>query len=391
VPDTVAQDLGEAFSDLRFMDAIGASMHDETIVIRNPATGASKAFPKEALPILDQFMTWTNTEALVRQALEGTGGEAALNQMIQTVNDLLQLDVLTTRRSELTGARLPPPSVGWTEAMRFLRDTRTTSDTIYAVPADFNAALAVKSAAICRQPSAFYERVETAFRALPQHEANPVGAASFAEVMLKRRTARRFGDQPITETELSTLLYFAWGMTASVSNPLGDVFVRKTSPSGGSLHAIEIYPLVLRVDGVPNGCYHYSVRRHGLEELSREDPSKWIVKACGDQDWVAEAGVVFLCTAFLPRTAWKYDYARVARAVMSEVGYSGQSALLTAAWLGLGAFTTAALRDEMFEEMLGLDPKREPVFSVTGVGRLEPDRDDHSRPRTETPLGVESS
>ena len=44
MPDTVAQDLGEAFSDLRFMDAIGASMHDETIVIRNPATGASKAF-----------------------------------------------------------------------------------------------------------------------------------------------------------------------------------------------------------------------------------------------------------------------------------------------------------------------------------------------------------
>ncbi|MDF5808502.1 hypothetical protein P4123_14470 [Pseudomonas aeruginosa] len=56
-------------------------------------------------------------------------------------------------------------------------------------------------------------------------------------------------------------------MIKSVPNPLGDVFVRKTSPSGGSLHPVEVYPIVLNVDGIERGIYHYSVRRHGLERL----------------------------------------------------------------------------------------------------------------------------
>jgi hypothetical protein len=73
---------------------------------------------------------------------------------------------------------------------------------------------------------------------------------------LRRRHAsstdfESFSDRPILESELSKLLYFTWGMTARVENTLGDVFIRKTSPSGGSLHPIEVYPIVLNVDGVP--------------------------------------------------------------------------------------------------------------------------------------------
>ena len=44
-------------------------------------------------------------------------------------------------------------------------------------------------------------------------------------------------DQPLGEPDLSTLLYFGWGMTRSVPNALGDVFVRKTSPSGAPIPA----------------------------------------------------------------------------------------------------------------------------------------------------------
>jgi hypothetical protein len=80
-----------------------------------------------------------------------------------------------------------------------------------------------------------------------------------------------------------------------------------------------------------------------------------------------------------------------ARAVISEIGYTGQSAFLTAVWLGLGAFTTIALRDEIFEEVLSLDPLREPVFSVTGAGHLESEVQDHTRPRNESATGVEGS
>jgi SagB-type dehydrogenase family enzyme len=377
--------------DLRFSDAFGVTLDGNTIVILNTVTGASHRFPKETQPVLDQFMNWTSTAQIVQTVLATDGDAAALNRAIEVIDALLRLGVLTTRREEWSGARLPPPGAAWNVAMGFLLATRTGRETVYAVPAEFYDALAQK-ALFCRQPSAFYERVDAPFHPLPAPKTDDAGtAASFPSVLLRRRTSRRFSELAIDETELSTLLYFGWGMTGQVTNPLGDVFIRKTSPSGGSLHPIEVYPIVLNVEGVPRGCYHYSVRRHGLEELSLEDPASWIVKACGDQAWVAEAAVVFLCTAFLPRTAWKYDFSRVARAVISEIGYTGQSAFLAATWLGLGAFTTAALRDEIFEEKFGLDPTREPAFSVTGVGHLEESIPDHSRPRTESLGGVEGS
>lgn len=355
----------------------------EDISIQNTLTGAAVGLSRDVLPILDRLLSWTSPTALARQALEDQNPDASIKQVIETLRSLLEIGVLISRRQDLTGERLPNPGVGWHSAMTFLLETRTRNDTIYAAPAEFNEALAQKAVST-HQASAFLEYVDSPFRPLFPPLTTGADNSSFVQVMLSRRTARRFDKRPVSEQQLSTLLFFGWGMTTNIPNPLGDVFVRKTSPSGGSLHPVEVYPIILNVEGIPRGSYHYSVRRHGLEHLSGVDPTEWIVRACGDQDWVAEAAVVFLCTGFLPRTAWKYDFSRVARAVLAETGFSGQSALLTAAWLGLGGFTTAALRDELFEQVLGLDPSRQPAFIVIGAGNLEADLASHARPRKET-------
>ncbi|GLR14431.1 hypothetical protein GCM10007907_32210 [Chitinimonas prasina] len=378
-------------TDLRFSDEFVVAMDGDHIVVSNARTGAYRRYTKRAEPVLNQLIHWTHLQDLLQFDFGLEDEAERMSALLDIMNGLLDIGVLMTQKVDWSAARLAEPGGGWKAAMRYINDTRTRRDTIYAVPAEFYEALAQK-AVLYRQPSAFYERVDAPFQPLPAPRRDESeGTASFTSVMLKRRTARRYASAPISEVELSTLLYFSWGMTDFEPNPLGDVFVRKTSPSGGSLHPIEVYPIVLNVEGVPPGCYHYSVRRHGLEVLSQDNPASWIIEACGDQAWVAEASVIFLCTAFLPRTAWKYDYSRVARAVMYEVGYTGQSAFLTATWLGLGAFTTAALRDEIFEEMLGLNPAKEPVLSVTGVGQLEPDIAIHARPRAENPIGVEGS
>lgn len=379
-------------TDLRFSDTLIVEMDENTITISNSVTKENKVFTKEFEPILNRFMYWTNIIDLIKNNEASNNDESYLNQIVDTVDDLCKLGVLISRKNDLRGEQLDPPGNGWKTAMRFILETRTKRETVYAIPDEFYEALAQKST-ISRQPSAFYERVDAPFLELPDPllPSKTEISDSFTKIMLDRRTARRFSDHPISESELSKLLYYSWGMTANVENPLGDFFIRKTSPSGGSLHPIEVYPIILNVENIPVGCYHYSVRKHGLEELSLDNPVDWIIEACGDQEWVAEAGVIFLCTAFLPRTAWKYDYSRVSRAVISEIGYTGQSAFLTATWLKLGAFTTAALRDEIFEEMLGLDPKREPVFSVTGAGHLETNIQNHSRPRVEDTNGVEGT
>lgn len=63
--------------------------------------------------------------------------------------------------------------------------------------------------------------------------------------------------------------------------------------------------------------------------------------------------------------AWKYEFSRAFRVVMMDIGHLSQTFSLVATWLGLGA-----LRDELFEQKLGLNPLQEPVFLLNGVGGI---------------------
>ena len=230
--------------DVRLADGIEIMVAEGNVVIVNAATRAYKIFSSDALLVLEQFMDWVSPEALMHWTLKTDDSSAAIDRTLGVFRDLLEIDVLMQRCEDLTGNRLPSPGKRWDTAMRFLLGTRTSNRTVFAVPAEYNAQLAQK-ATVTRQASAFMEFVDAPFLALSPpvtKETNP--QLTFPEVMLRRRTARRFAEKPLTETQLSTLLYFGWGMTKSVSNPLGDVFVRKTSPSGGSLHPVEVYPIV---------------------------------------------------------------------------------------------------------------------------------------------------
>lgn len=382
--------------EVRLAETALVALDEDRILIANPQTGAHGFWPRAQEDRLNRYLDWRRLPDILATAVEdapATAGESddGVNGELETLAELIRIGALDERSRDLCGERLPAPGPAWEPAMRFLAATRTQRDTIFALPEAYNALLAEK-ARLHRQPSAYYERVGAKVLPLSDPTAGRKGrAVRFEDVLLRRRTARRFAETPMSEAQLSALLYYSWGETGSVPNPLGDVFLRKTSPSGGSLHPVEVYAAVMNVEGIEPGLYHYSVRRHALEEIRLEDPRAWISAASGDQEWVAEAGVVFLCTAFLPRTAWKYNYPRVARAVIAEIGYTGQSAFLTATWLGLGAFTTMALRDEIWEEKLGLDPDREPVLSITGAGQLETELKDHARPRKESAPGVDRS
>ena len=70
----------------------------------------------------------------------------------------------------------------------------------------------------------------------------------------------------------------------------------------------------------------------------------------------------------LQRVGWKYESPRAFRVVCQDVGHLSQTFYLVAAWLGLGAFVTGALRDEILEDRIGLDYRQEPVLLVNGVG-----------------------
>lgn len=46
---------------------------------------------------------------------------------------------------------------------------------------------------------------------------------------------------------------------------------------------VGLYPCVMNVEGVEPGIYHYSVKDHELESVSRADPRERMSEMCGDQ------------------------------------------------------------------------------------------------------------
>ncbi len=194
-------------------------------------------------------------------------------------------------------------------------------------------------------------------------------AGELWDALRTRRTRRSYTRQAISLQDFSTLLLWTWGRTHLITDPKVGQYVLKTSPSGGARHPTEVYPVVLRVDGVEPGIYHYSVRRHGLELIRMGCFEDLVVRLCAHQEWVRDAAAIFFMTAVVGRSMWKYDNARAYRVLQLETGHLGQTFHLVCTNLGLAPFTMAATLDGEIERELVLDGVSEiPTYTaVVGV------------------------
>jgi SagB-type dehydrogenase family enzyme len=194
-------------------------------------------------------------------------------------------------------------------------------------------------------------------------------ATEFNRVLLERRTHREFGSGGISLDELNELLSMVWGVTGHVDAREFGQLPRKTSPSGGSRHPGEVYVMALEVEGLAPGLYHYNCRDHCLERVRDGATRQRAAQYCVDQAHTGKAAALFLMTAMFRRTMWKYHMARAYRVVTLDAGHLAQTFCLVATAMGLAPFTTAALRDSMVEQDLGIDGINESILYIAGVGR----------------------
>jgi SagB-type dehydrogenase family enzyme len=209
---------------------------------------------------------------------------------------------------------------------------------------------------------------------LPRAEA----ATEFPRVLKERRTWRKYSADAVPLEALAATLELTFGIQSWAHLPGLGRAATKTSPSGGSLHPIEAYVLARRVKGLRQGIYHYNGARHSLEWLRGGIAKQDLQRSLGHQHWFADTAFLVLMTAVFGRTQWKYDFARVYRAILLEAGHLCQTFCLTATWLGLAPFCTIALADTKWESLLGIDGITESVIYAAGAGmRPEDDRGAH--------------
>ena len=239
-------------------------------------------------------------------------------------------------------------------AESYLRETRHSRSRLVGGHMDWS-----------RQPAWFKTYPSAPRVALPgplDDERDARGAGLFG-ALGRRRSVRAYAPPPLDLTDLSTLLWAAAGVTAREQG-----FAFRTAPSAGGLYPIEHYVAAHDVAGLAAGVYHYAVLDRALELVRPGDVRRPLAHAALDQRIAAEADAVFVWTAVLERSRWKYGQ-RFVRYVFLDAGHVAQNVALAAVALGLGSCQIAAFFDDEAAALLGVDIDVEPVVYMTTVGR----------------------
>lgn len=171
---------------------------------------------------------------------------------------------------------------------------------------------------------------------------------TLARALEARRSVRDFSPRPLSEIEMSQLLWAAQGITH------GDGY--RTAPSAGALYPLETYV------ATSAGFFHYVPRGHRLARLGDRDLRAAMQRAALGQPVIGSAPAVFVLAAIYRRTAAKYGPERGVRYAHIEAGHAAQNLLLEAAALGLGAAPVGAFDDAALARALGLPAEQAPLY-----------------------------
>jgi SagB-type dehydrogenase family enzyme len=196
------------------------------------------------------------------------------------------------------------------------------------------------------------------------HSAHKGRGGPLWEVMASRRSVRDFLPTAISPDDLSQLIWSTQGITGAAYG-----FQLRVAPSAGALYPIETYVVINRVVDLAPGSYHFNVKEGQLEQLAVGDFNGDIGASALDQPMAKEAAAVFVWTAVVERTKWKYRE-RGYRYIYLDAGHIGQNLYLAATALGLGCCTIGAFYDDEVNQLIGVDGKKETAVYLGAVGHV---------------------
>lgn len=204
-------------------------------------------------------------------------------------------------------------------------------------------------------------------------EAIPDGLQSFYALTRARRSRRDFDGRPLARTDFDALLRTACGVTGSLPWAGREVKLR-AYPSSGALYAVEIYPIVLRVEGLQPAICHYRAVENLLEVVRAPiEPDRIVAAALPvEREMMAAISVMVCLVGNLPRHERKYGQGGY-RMMVAEAGHISQNLVLTATALGLSARPFGGVFDDLLNQDIGLEEEREQFLLSVLVGHAASD------------------
>lgn len=191
------------------------------------------------------------------------------------------------------------------------------------------------------------------------------------EVIARRRSVRQFSLAPLKLDVLGRLLHASYGLRG-YREVDGEWIHDRTSPSAGGRYPLEIYVATQAVEGLLDGVYHYDARAHELEERRMGLLHPALADLTLGQDMIRGANLVFLISAVMERTMWKYGQ-RGYRYVWLDAGHLGQNLYLVATALGLGPVAIGGFFDDELNRLIALpESGEEEIIYLVCVGQPDP-------------------
>ncbi len=210
-----------------------------------------------------------------------------------------------------------------------------------------------------------YQNDQKVISLIPPSDLADLYAITLQTAIRNRQSRRQFKGESISLTELSFLLW----ATQGIRQPIDYGHALRTVPSAGARHALETYLAVLNVDNLGAGFYRYLPVSHSIlvEKLDGLAGQK-IKQASFNQNWMANAAVVFIWTTIPYRMEWRYGLA-AHRVILLDAGHVCQNLYLACEAIGAGTCAVAAYDQEQMDQVLGIDGDDEFVIYTAAVGR----------------------
>lgn len=203
---------------------------------------------------------------------------------------------------------------------------------------------------------------------LPDTDDSP---ALLAAAMRSRKTVATMSGEPIALETLSGMLAASMRTTRKsvVDAERGLEIHRRPYASGGGLYPVEVYPLLLNIEGLAPTIARYDAMEHKLVVLKECGSRDDILGPLSDfADQLSKAAVVFIFAAVFPRTTVKYGN-RGYRFALIEAGEIAQNLSLMAEAEALKTLPWGGFFDDDVADLLGIDGVDEGIVHCLAVGK----------------------
>ncbi len=176
-----------------------------------------------------------------------------------------------------------------------------------------------------------------------------------------RRSKRKWTDSPLSEQELSNLLWAACGINQEETKKSKS---KRTAPSATNSQAIKVYV------ALENGLFLYEEKEHSLVPILVKDIRKYLCNQKMLQS--APVGLIFVSDYSKMKMYFKSDDQLKWFFSGSEASYISQNVYLYCASARLNTVVIALVNREQLHEMMGLKDHEKVVFTQV-VGKSPDD------------------